>query len=89
MIADKKKANYQGLEKSCADSAAWSHDSYMKNPKKNRAQSREILMKNPEKSSTDSAARNHESYKKDFEKSRWTETGLTISYKSKKTAAVY
>ena len=30
-IADKKKADYQeGLEKSCADNAAQSHDSYMK-----------------------------------------------------------
>ena len=32
-IADKKKADYQeGLEKSRADSAAWSRDSYMKDP---------------------------------------------------------
>ena len=34
-MADKKKADYQeGLEKSCADSAAQSHDSYMKDPEK-------------------------------------------------------
>ena len=32
-IADKKKANYQeGLEKSSADSAAQSRESYMKDP---------------------------------------------------------
>ena len=37
-IADKKKTDYQeGLEKSCADSAARSHDSYMKDPKKSHA----------------------------------------------------
>ena len=41
-IADKKKANYQGaLEKSRADSATRSRDSYMKDPEKRRAQSRE------------------------------------------------
>ena len=37
-IADKKKADYQeGLEKSHADSAAQSCDSYMKDPEKSRA----------------------------------------------------
>ena len=88
-IADKKKAdNQEGLEKSCADSAAWSHDSYMKDPEKSGAQSCESYMKDPEKSHADSAARSHESYKKDLEKSRWNETGLAISYKSKKTVAV-
>ena len=40
-IADKKKADYQeGLEKSRADSAARSRDSYMKDPEKSRARSR-------------------------------------------------
>ena len=88
-IADKKKADYQeGLEKSRADSAARSHDSYMKDPEKSRAWSRESYMKDPEKSRADSAARSRKSYKKDLEKSRWNETGLAISYKSKKTAAV-
>ena len=34
-IADKKKADYQeGLEKSCADSAARRRDSYMKDRRK-------------------------------------------------------
>ena len=57
-IADKKKADYQeGLEKSCADSAAWSHDSYMKDPEKSCVRSHESYMKDPEKSRADSAAR--------------------------------
>ena len=87
-IADKKKVDYQeGLEKSHADSAAWSHDSYMKDLEKSRAQSRKSYMKDPEKSRADSAAWSRESYKKDLEKSRLNETGLAISYKSKKTAA--
>ena len=48
-IADKKKANYQeALEKSCADSATRSHDSYMKDQEKCRAQSRESYMKDLE-----------------------------------------
>ena len=48
-IADKKKADYQeGLEKSCANSAAWSRDSYMKDPEKSRARSCESYMKDPE-----------------------------------------
>ena len=39
-MADKKKADYQeGLEKSRADSAARSRDSYMKDPKKSCARS--------------------------------------------------
>ena len=55
-IADKKKANYQeGLEKSHADSAAQSRDSYMKDPEKSHAQSRKSYMKDPEKSHADSA----------------------------------
>ena len=45
-------------------------------------------MKDLEKNCADSAARSREMYEKDLEKSRWNETGLAISYKSKKTAAV-
>ena len=63
-IADKKKADYQeGLEKSRADSAARSRDSYMKDPEKSCVRSRESYMKNQEKSRADSAARSRESYK--------------------------
>ena len=40
------------------------------------------------KSCADSAAQSRKNYKKDLEKSHWNETGLAISYKSKKTAAV-
>ena len=70
-MADKKKVDYQeGLEKSRADSAAQSHDSYMKDPKKSCARSRESYMKDPEKNCADSAARSRESYKSDLEKSR-------------------
>ena len=88
-IADKKKVDYQEtLEKSHADSAARSCDSYMKDPEKSRAQSHESYMKDPEKSPADIAARSREIYEKDLEKSRLNETGLAISYKSKKTAAV-
>ena len=48
-IADKKKANYQeALEKSRADSATQSRDSYIKDPEKSRAQSCESYMKDPE-----------------------------------------
>ena len=70
-IADKKKADYQeGLEKSRADSAARSCDSYMKDPEKSCAQSHKSYMKNQKKSRADSAARSLESYKNDLEKSR-------------------
>ena len=49
-MADKKKANYQeGLEKSHADSTAWSRDSYMKDPEKIRARSHKSYIKNPER----------------------------------------
>ena len=49
-IADKKKVDYQeGLEKSRADSAAGSHDSYMKDPEKSCARSCESYMKDPER----------------------------------------
>ena len=69
-IVDKKKADYQeGLEKSRADSAARSRDSYMKDPEKSCVRSRESYMKNQEKSRADSAARSRESYKNDLEKS--------------------
>ena len=48
-IADKKKANYQeALEKSRADSATRSRDSYMKDPEKSRVRIRESYMKDPE-----------------------------------------
>ena len=70
-IADKKKADYQeGLEKSRAGSAAWSRDSYMKDPQKSCARSCKSYMKDQEKSRADSAARSRESYKNDLEKSR-------------------
>ena len=70
-IADKKKVNYQdALEKSRADSAAQSRDSYMKDPEKSCAQSCKSYMKDPEKSHADSAARSCESYKSDLENSR-------------------
>ena len=62
-ITDKKKADYQeGLEKSRADSAARSCDSYMKDPEKSCARNRQSYMKDPEKSYADSAARSRESY---------------------------
>ena len=64
-IADKKKADYQeGLEKSRADSAARSRDSYMKDPEKS------CVHEESGKSRADSAARSRESYKNDLEKSR-------------------
>ena len=60
-MADKKKMGYQeGLEKSRADSAALSRDSYMKDPEKSCARSHESYMKDQEKSRADSAARSHE-----------------------------
>ena len=56
-VADKKKVDYEeGLEKSHADSAARSRDSYMKDPEKSCARSHESYMKDPEKSCADSAA---------------------------------
>ena len=76
------------LEKSHNDSAAQSRESYLKDPKKSCARNLESYMKDPEKSPADSAAQSRESYEKDLEKSRWNETGLAISYKSKKTAVV-
>ena len=56
-IADKKKADYQeGLEKNCADSAARSRDTYMKDPEKSCSRSHKSYMKDQEKSHADSAA---------------------------------
>ena len=82
-IADKKKADYQeDLEKSCADSAAWSRDSYMKDPEKKSCMKPQKLYEGYGKESS------HEIYEKDMEKSHQNETDLAISYKSKKTAAV-
>ena len=70
-IADKKNADYQeGLEKSHADSAERSRDSYMKDPEKSRPQSRESYMKDPEKRRADTAAQSHEIYKK-FTRKTW------------------
>ena len=69
-IADKKKADYQeGLEKSRADSAARSSDSYMKDLEKSLARSCESYMKDLEKSRADIAARSREICEKDLEKS--------------------
>ena len=48
-MADKKKVDYQeGLEKSRAECAARSNDSYTKVPEKNCARSRESYMKDPD-----------------------------------------
>ena len=61
-MADKKKADYQeGLEKSRADSAARSRESYLKDSEKHHARNHESYMKDPERSRADSAARSHES----------------------------
>ena len=61
-MVDKKKANYQeGLEKSHVDSAAWSRDSYIKDPEKTHARNHQSYMKDSEKSCADSAARSRES----------------------------
>ena len=64
-MANKKKADY--LEKSRADSAARSRDSYMKDPEKS---CRKSYMKDPKKNCADSAVQSCESYKNDLEKSR-------------------
>ena len=49
-MADKKKADYQeDLEKSRADSATWSRDSYSKDPEKSCARSHKSYMKDQEK----------------------------------------
>ena len=78
-IADKKKMDYQeGLEKSRADSAAQSRDSYMKDPEKSRTRSHESYMKDPEKSCTDSAARSQKVTRKTWR--RVTEMKLAWLY---------
>ena len=69
-IAEKRKADYQeGLEKSRADIAARSHDSYKKDPEKSCAQSRESYMRDQEKNRAYNVAQSRESYKMDLEKS--------------------
>ena len=78
----------KGLEKCRDDSVARNCESYLKDPEKSLAQNRKSYMKDLEKSLADSAAWGHKSYEKDLEKSCWNETGLAISYKSKKTATV-
>ena len=82
-IADKNKVDYQeGLGKSHADSAAQSHDSYMKDMEKSCAQNRESYIKDPEKSCAESAAQSHKYYKKDLKK-RVTEMKLARLYPTK------
>ena len=44
------KVNKNKLEKSCNDSAAWSCESYLKDPEKRHARNYESYMKDPEKS---------------------------------------
>ena len=62
-----KKVDYQeGLEKSHADSAARSCNSYMKDLEKSPARSCENYIKDPEKSHADSAAQNRDGYKKNL-----------------------
>ena len=61
-IADKKKVDHQEcLKKSRTGSAAWSHDSYMKDPERRRARSHQSYMKDPQKSRVDSATQSRES----------------------------
>ena len=85
--AARSRESYKRLgEESHDDSAAQSCESYLKDPEKSRAQNHKSYMKDW-KSCADSASWSRESYKKDLEKSCWNETGLAISYKSKKTAA--
>ena len=64
-----KKVDYQeGLEKCHANSAAQSHDSYMKDPGKRVHEATKITW-GIRKSSADSTAWSHESYQKELEKS--------------------
>ena len=71
-IADKKKADYQeGVEKSRADSAAWSRDSYMKDPEKSCAQSRESYMNNQEESCWQCSTKPWKLQERLGEESRW------------------
>ena len=55
------KVNKKDLENSRDDSAAQSHESYLKDPEKCYVQNHESYMKDPEKSHVDSAARSSES----------------------------
>ena len=55
------KVNKKDLEKSRDDSAARSHESYLKDPEKRRARNRKSYMKDLEKNHADSAARSSES----------------------------
>ena len=67
-------------------SYAYGLESYLKDPEKRCARNRESYMKDLEVVLT----AQHEATKvnkKDLEKSRWNESGMAISYKSKKTAA--
>ena len=71
-IADKKKGNYQeALEKSHADSATRSRDSYMKDLEKSRAQSRKSYMKDPEKICANTVAQSRKIYEKDLGEESW------------------
>ena len=56
------KVNKNNLEKSSDASAAWSRESYLKDPEKSHATNCESYMKDPEKSHADRAARCRESY---------------------------
>ena len=66
-------------ETSRDDSAARSHESYLKDAEKSSAQNRESYMNDPEKSRVDSTAQSREIYDKDLDKSHWNETGLAIA----------
>ena len=81
-------------EKSRADSATCSRESYMKDPEKNctdsAACSRESYMKDPEKSAADSTTRSWESYMKDPEKNTanstaWSKTNYDKDIKASRT----
>ena len=74
-----KVTRKKNLEKSRNDSAAWSRESYLKDPEKSRAWNHESYMKDPEKSRADCTAQSREICKKDLEKSRWNESGLAIA----------
>ena len=56
--------------KSCDDSTAQSHKSYLKDPEKSRVRNRESYMKDPEKRHADSAAQSRESRERLGEESR-------------------
>ena len=56
MLQEAAKVNKNKLEKSHDDSAAQSHESYLKDPEKRCARNHESYMKDLEKSCADSAA---------------------------------